>query len=187
MKRVIFYMFLIALVAFVRLIGCSPEKDPVNNTNELNEQMAEDKLTNRDVASFLVKSADARMMDAQEGWLATEKGSSMAVKRYGELMIKDQEELLSEIKKLAKKKNVALPPAISRKKERGRNNLADEADKDFDRKFIKMMTIDHERDVKLFRQATESKDADIRAFAKRYLPMIESHLEKIQTLKKARS
>lgn len=187
MKRVIFYMFLIVLVAFIRLIGCSPEKDAVNNTNELNDQMAEDKLTNRDVASFLVKLADARMMDSQEGWLAAEKGSSMEVKSYGKLMMKDQEELLSEIKKLAKKKNVALPPTIGHKKERGRNNLADEGDKDFDRKFIKMMTIDHERDVKLFRKATESKDADVRAFAKRYLPMIESHLEKIQAMAKPRS
>jgi putative membrane protein len=175
-------MSLAGIAAFGRFTGCSPEKDPVNNTNELNDQNAENKLTNRDVATFLVKSADARMMDAQEGWLAAEKGSSRAVKNYGKLMMQDQEKLLTAIRTLAKKKNVALPPAISHKKERGRNGLADESGNDFDKKFVKMMTIDHERDVKLFRKALASKDADVRAFAKKYLPMIESHLQKIQAM-----
>jgi len=178
----LFFISLAGIAVFSRLTGCSPEKDPVNNTNELNDQKAEDKVTNRDVANFLVKSADARMMDAQEGWLAAQKGSSAAVKSYGKLMMQDQEKLLTAIRTLAKKKNVTLPPGISHKKERGRDNLADESGEDFDKKFIKMMTIDHERDVKLFRKALDSKDADVRDFAKRYLPMIESHLDKIETI-----
>ena len=181
-ETVSFFISLAGIAAFCRLTGCSPEKDPVNNTNELNDQKAEDKLTNRDVANFLVKLADARMMDAQEGWLAAEKGSSPAVKNYGKLMIQDQEKLLKEIRTLAKKKNVTLPPAISHKKENGRNNLADESGIAFDRKFVRMMTIDHERDVKLFRKALDSRDADVRDFAKKYLPMIESHLQKIRAM-----
>jgi len=187
MKRLLFFIMLAAIAAFGRLVGCSPERDPVNNTNDLNEQLAEDKLTNRDVANLLVKLADARMTDAQEGWLAAEKGHSPAVQRYGKLMMKDQEKLLTELKKLARKKNVTLPPSISHKKERGRNNLADETGDDFDKKYIKMMTNDHERDIKLFRQAMSSKDADVRLFAEKYLPMIESHLEKIQALEKTGS
>jgi putative membrane protein len=182
MKRVIFYVLLAGIAGFSRVLSCSPEKDTVKNTNQINDQRAQDKLTSREVATFLVKSADARMMDAQEGALAIEKGGSTAVKSYGKLMIKDQEKILAEIKNLAAKKNVTLPPAISNKKERGRNNLADESGADFDKRFIKMMTNDHERDIKLFRKALDSKDADVRAFAQKYLPMIEGHLQKIQSI-----
>jgi putative membrane protein len=183
MKRFIFFVFLAAIAGLGRFIGCSPEKDPVNNTNDLNDQLAEDKLTNRDVADLLVKLADASMTDAQEGWLAVEKGSSRAVRNYGKLMMKDQGQLLLAIQKLAKKKNVTLPPAISHKKERGRKNLADETGRDFDAKYIKMMTTDQERDIKLFRKAMNSSDADVRVFAQKYLPMIELHLEQIQAIK----
>jgi len=185
MKRVIFFAILTSIAAFGRMIGCSPEKDPVNNTNELNDQLAVDKLTNRDVANLLVKLADGRMADAQEGWLASEQGSSSAVKTYGKLMMKDQEQLLTEIKKLAEKKNVTLPPAISRREKRGRDKLAVKTGSDFDKKFIQMMTDDHERDMKLFREAMTSKDEDVRIFAQKYLPMIASHLEKIQAIDKA--
>jgi putative membrane protein len=182
MKRLIFFAFLLAIVFFSRMTGCSPEKDPVNNTNDLNEQLAEDKLTNRDVANLLVKLADAHMTDAQEGSLAAEKGSTRAVKDYGKLMMKDQKKFLSELKKLAEMKNVTLPPAISHKNARGRNNLADKTGKDFDQKYIKMMTADHERDIKLLRKALSAKDADVRVFAQKHLLLVQSHLEKIHAI-----
>ena len=182
MKRIIFFVILATIASAGRFIGCSPEKDPVNNTNDLNEQLAEDKLTNRDVADLLVKLAEARMTDAQEGWLAVEKGNSHAIKSYGKLIVKDQETLLADLKKLAQKKNVTLPPAISRKNQRGRDRLANESGPDFDAKYIQTAINDHERDIKLFRKAMSSKDADIRAFAEKYFPMVESHLERIQAI-----
>jgi hypothetical protein len=43
-----------------------------------------------------------------------------------------------------------------------------------------MMIIDHERDVKLFEKATEYDDAEVSAFAKANLPIIQSHLDKIE-------
>jgi putative membrane protein len=132
------------------------------------------------VADFLVKSADARMMDAQEGKLAAEKGTTKAVRDYGKLMMKDQSTLLKKIKGLAAKRNITLPSGISDKKDDGREDLSEESGEDFDEKFIKMMTIDHERDVKLFEKATEYDDAEVSAFAKANLPIIQSHLDKIE-------
>ncbi len=46
-----------------------------------------------------------------------------------------------------------------------------------------MMTIDHKRDVKKFERATRSRDADVQVFATRYLPYVQSHLERIRGLK----
>lgn len=170
MKRLIFYVILIGIAGFSRLVGCSSEKDPVNNTNQINDQRAEDKTADRDVARFLVKSADSRLAEAQDGRLAVEKGASTAVRSYGRRMVRDQETLLAELKKLAAKKNVALPPGISNKKERGHDKLEDKSGSDFDKKFIQRMADGHERDIKLFRKALDSKDADVRAFAEKYLP-----------------
>ena len=156
--------------------------DPVKKANESNEAKEDNKLVSEDVADFLVKSADARMMDAREGKLATQKATSQALRDYGKLMMKDQAMLLEKIKALAAKKHVTLPADVSNKKAEGREDLAEESGKDFDKKFVKMITIDHERDVKMFQKAIEQDDEDVRAFAQKYLPLIQSHLDKINTI-----
>jgi putative membrane protein len=102
------------------------ETDPVKKANKVNDQKADNNIVDEDVADFLVKSADARMMDAQEGKLAAEKGTTKAIREYGKLMVKDQSALLRKIKSLASKRDIALPSGISNKKENGREDLAEE-------------------------------------------------------------
>lgn len=161
------------------------EKDPVKSANAKNDDKADKDLVDEDIAGFLVKTADARMMDSQEGKLAVDKGTRADVKEYGKLMIRDQATLLAEVKALAAKKNISLPAGISNKKEDGREDLSEKSGKDFDEKFIKMMIIDHERDIKLFRKAMDYDDKDVVDFAKKYLPMIEGHLARIKAIKDA--
>jgi putative membrane protein len=180
------------ILALFSMICCSTltvnaqEKDPVKSANAKNEEKADKALVNDDVAEFLVKTADARMMGSKEGQLAVEKGTQSSIKEYGNLMIRDQAVLMAEVKKLAIKKNISLPAGISDKKEDGREDLSEKSGQDFDEKFIKMMIIDHERDIKLFKKAIEYPDQVVAAFAKKYLPMIEEHLTRIKSIKAAR-
>lgn len=159
------------------------EQDAVKKANEVNNKNSDKGLLDEDVAEFLVKSADARMMDSQEGKLATQKGTTASIRKYGKWMMKDQSILLKEIKKLAAKRKIALPKSISDKKENGRENLAEKSGNDFDEKFIKMMIIDHERDIKLFEKAVEFDDIQVSAFARKYLPTIQAHLVKIKNIR----
>ena len=46
-----------------------------------------------------------------------------------------------------------------------------------------MIIADHERDLKLFKKAAQCNDPEVSAFAKRYLPLIQSDLEKIKKIK----
>lgn len=157
-------------------------KDPVREANAINESKEAGHIVDKDIAAFLVKSADARMMDAQEGKLATQKGTTKAVRDYGALMVKDQAMLLKKIKVLASGKKISLPPAIGGKKQEGKEDLMAKTGKEFDKKFIKMMKIDHERDVKLFKKATGYSDAAVAAFAVKYLPLIQAHLKKVNAM-----
>ncbi len=159
------------------------ETDPVKKAHSANEEKAENNVVDEDVAEFLVKSADARMMGSREGKLATKKGTTEAIRDYGQWMIKDQAILLKEIKRMAATRNITLPTNISEEKEEGREKLADKEGTDFDEKFVKMMTIDHERDVKLFEKALQFKDKGVSSFARKYLPTIQAHLNKIEAIK----
>lgn len=172
------------MVLFI-LSANAQEIDPVQRANVVNDNKAEKDVVDEDVADFLVKSADARIMNVQEGRIASVRGTTPEIRQYGKLMLKGQKALLQKIKKLASKRNITLPGGISDEKEEGREDLIEETGEDFDKKFIKMMIMDHERDVKLFKKATEFEDPEVSAFAKANLPLIESHLNKIKVIKEA--
>ncbi len=183
MKTIVFNSAILVLV-YSGFYTSAQQTDPVESATAVNESMAEENFIDEDVAEFLVNSADARMMGSREGKLAQQKGTTSSIRTYGLLMVTDQATLLEELNKIAAKLRITLPSGISEKKESGREALASKTGKDFDAKFIKMMVIDHERDIKLFQKAIECKDRDVRAFAQLYLPMIQSHLEKINAIKK---
>ena len=178
MKNNIKLVLFVLYISFY-LFACGQSKDAVKKANEVNEKKADANVVSENIAEFLVKSADARMMDLQEGELAFTKGSIKEVREYGALMIKDQAILLEEIKKIAGNKNITLPSSISDQKKKGRENLSEKEGKEFDEKFIKMMKIDHERDLKLFEKAKDFDDMETKLFANKYLPMIKSHLDKV--------
>ena len=134
------------------------------------------------VKEFITEMAEARLMDLEEGKIAQQKSTTKELKSYGTLMVNDQTEMLHEIKKLAARKNVSLPSALGPDKAEGLKALKEVHGKSFDKKFIKMMIVDHKRDVKKFEQATQSRDADVQVFATRYLPYVQSHLQRIRSL-----
>ena len=158
--------------------------DPVRQATQTNEKKSDKGIIDEQTAEFLVKSADARMMDKLEGSMAAKKGTTAAVREYGMQMVKDQSTLLAKIKQLAASKNITLPSGISKKKQDGKEQLSKKTEEAFDRKFISMMKIDHERDIKIFTEATRSKDKAVSNFAMKYLPLIQSHLDKVKALDK---
>jgi len=134
---------------------------------------------------FIKEMVQARMMDLEEGKIAAQRSTAKNVKEYGSLMVDDQNKMLDDLKKIAALKNVSLDKSLASDKSKALKDLKETHGKSFDKKFIKMMTIDHKRDVKKFREATRYHDADVQVFATKYLPVVESHLDKITALKKS--
>jgi putative membrane protein len=136
------------------------------------------------VTKFLTEAADARLMDSEEGKLARERGTTEEIRSYGRWMMRDQSKLLQEIKYLSKEKGIKLSGKLSEEKAKGLEDLRREQGSAFDKKFAKMICLDHKRDVKKFKKATKFEDADVKKFAVQYLPTIESHLERIKEIEK---
>lgn len=136
----------------------------------------------RDDRSFLLETADARMMDWAEGNLAAERGSNEKYRVYGRRMMRDQDKLMKELKSLAERKKLVLPDEISEDKQEGLSSLKKVSGETFDRRFRRMIIKDHKRDIRLFKKASESTDAEIREFAKQHLSLLELHLEQARAL-----
>lgn len=154
----------------------------------LGNKAAENELASIDktdaIVEFLVEASEARLMDMEEGKIAQQRATFRALKDYGTLMVKDQAAMLSDLKSIAAAKKIKISSDLGEKKADGLSDLKEVHGKEFDSKFIKMMTIDHKRDLKMFDRALSSTDPDIQVFATKYSPMVKSHLNKIQSIKK---
>src|SRR5688572_1911241 len=87
------------------------------------------------VKEFITEMAEARLMDLEEGKIAQQKSTTKDLKSYGTLMVKDQTEMLREIKKLAALKNIELPEELGPDKVGGLRDLKEVHGESFDKKF----------------------------------------------------
>lgn len=87
------------------------------------------------------------------------------------------------MKALAKSKGIALPIAIDTKEQKVKDDLSAKSGADFDKAYVSNMIDDHKEDIKEFEDASKNcKDAYLKAFAVKTLPVLKMHLNAIQKI-----
>jgi putative membrane protein len=134
-----------------------------------------------EVTSFLHEAAMGGMAEVELGKLAQSHAANAKVKQFGKRMVTDHGKANAELKRLAAKKGVELPKGIGSEHQAMRNQLAELHGAEFDKAYIDDMKTDHAKDIDAFKQAAESSpDKDVRAFAKKTLPTLESHARQVE-------
>jgi putative membrane protein len=134
-------------------------------------------------AKFVKEAADGGMAEVELGKLAADKGSSGAVKQFGQRMVDDHGKANEQLKQLALQKNVDLPQETSAKHKAIMLRLEKLSGSDFDKAYVAEMLKDHKEDVAAFqRESRSAKDPDIKSFAAQTLPTLQEHLKQVQGL-----
>jgi putative membrane protein len=145
---------------------------------------AQDKVSDKDRA-FLTRAAQANMAEVETGKLAQEKSMNGEIKKFGQKMAEDHGKTLKELQSLAKKKGETLPASIDEPHQAQATALSRASGKEFDLMYVKEAGVaDHKAAQQLFEDGTKSKDADIKAFAKKVLPDIQHHLQMAESMSK---
>ncbi|HEV2095154.1 MAG TPA: DUF4142 domain-containing protein [Chthoniobacterales bacterium] len=119
---------------------------------------------------FVSKAAFGGMMEVEMGQAAEKQGKSEAVKNIGRTMVADHTKANKELMSIAKKKGLDIGKPTSMPSFGG------------DKQYLAQMVSDHQEDVKLFEQeAKNGKDAELKAFAGKTLPVIQHHLAMLKT------
>lgn len=127
---------------------------------------------------FMMKAAQGGMAEVELGNLAKDHASSDAVKTFGQHMVDDHTKANDELKALAGRKNVTLPTEVDAKDKATMNRLSKLKGAAFDRAYMRDMVADHKKDVAEFqREANNGKDSDVKAWAAKTLPTLQSHLK----------
>ncbi len=131
--------------------------------------------------TFVMKAAQGGLAEVELGKLATDKGQSDDVKKFGQKMVDDHTKANDQLKSVAQQKNIALPTEPSSKDKAFKDKLSNLSGAQFDKMYMQHMVMDHKKDVAEFqKEANSGKDQDLKNFAQQTLPTLQEHLKMAQ-------
>ena len=195
-----FTLWCVATFALIYTVGCNsgestsnsgPDKSSLRNTPEPtrsvqandNSAMTATSGTNSQ-NNFWMAAASGGMAEVELGRMAATKAQNAEVKQFGEMMVAEHTKSNDELKSLAVKKSVSLPPAPDAAHQATMTRMQGLNGAEFDKAYVEAMVADHEATVQLFEsEAARSADAEARAFAEKTLPNLRRHLEMIRDIR----
>ena len=179
---------LIVPVAFVLASACNNagNKDSEKVAEQNNEQKADrskpmEKI--EDDSKFVVKATSGVTMETELGRYAAKNAVSAHVKLFGETMLKDHSKDKESLAKLASDKKITIPAQTGEDFQKHINEITSKKGSDFDKAYISFMVGDHKDDIDEFeKEAKDGKDADIKAFAAKGVPVLKHHLDMAKSL-----
>ncbi|MBE5319461.1 DUF4142 domain-containing protein [Pedobacter sp. MR2016-19] len=188
MKKLMYVMAISAL-AFQACNGGN--KDAKENADSLNRT----KDTTSNVAAtggIAVEEADAKfttqaavggMAEVELGKMALEKSSNPQVKEFATMMVKDHGMANTELMAIAKQKNITLPSTVDDEHKKKMEDLSKKTGADFDKAYVSAMVDGHKSTLKLMEdESRDGKDADLKSFATKTAPIVQSHLVMINKI-----
>jgi putative membrane protein len=188
MKKLMYVMAISAL-AFQACNGGN--KDAKESADSLN--MAKDTTTNAAAtggiaveeadSKFTTQAAVGGMAEVELGKLALEKSSNPQVKEFATMMVKDHGMANTELMAIAQQKNITLPSTVDEEHKKKMDDLSKKTGADFDKAYVDAMVGGHKSTLKLMEdESRDGKDADLKAFATKTAPIVQSHLVMINKI-----
>jgi len=177
---------MLSLGAFTLTVQSCNKKEPAD-TEEVAEEQNDAKFDNDSTgvendskemdSEFLMKVAEVDQKEIALGQLA-QKSANADVKALGTMMVDGHTKTTAEVKALATAKNISLPAGttedVAKKVDEFNKKKADEFNKDYADKMVE----GHEETIEKFEKyVADGKDAEIKAWAEKTLPVLRLHLQ----------
>lgn len=182
------YLFMIALGVYA-LQGCGGSKtasatdSAVTTKDSSSTTMAKDNSKGNADTAFATKAANGGMAEVALGKLAQQKGMNARVKDFGAMMVTDHSKANDELMAIAKSKNIMLPTTVDADHQKKMEDLSKMSGKDFDKAYVDAMIDGHKKTLDLMQdEAKNGKDADLKAFAAKTAPVVQTHLDAINKI-----
>ena len=135
--------------------------------------------------TFINAAAVGGLMEVEAANAAVTLSKNSAVKQFAMQMLKDHGKANQELAVVASELGLSVPKSLPDMEKMHIADLKTLGDKKFDEQYITMMLGDHAKTIKLFTEATTLNNPSLKDFAKRTLPVIESHYTKAVAIGKS--
>lgn len=136
---------------------------------------------------FVKEAAVSDMFEIQSSQLAQTKAADAGVKSFASQMVTDHTATSTDLKGLVSggKVKAEIPAAMDSSHKSQLDKLQKLNGKDFDKQYVSDQVSAHKTAVSLFERYSKGGDnADLKAFATKYLPKLQGHLKMAQDLNK---
>jgi putative membrane protein len=130
--------------------------------------------------TFASKASISGVAEVALGKMAASKGTDSKIKDFGKMMVMDHGKANAELMSIAKTKNIMLPAALDTEHQAKSDSLSKLTGKDFDKGYVQVMIEGHKKTLALMQtEASNGKDAELKAFAAKTAPIVQMHLTEI--------
>jgi putative membrane protein len=132
---------------------------------------------------FVRAAAQGGLAEVELGKLATEKGLSEEVKKFGQRMAEDHSKTGDQLKEIASQMGIVVPQQLSSRDKMTRDRLAKLSGEQFDKAYIASTVKDQTQCVADFQRESQSgADSVVKDFAAKTLPTLEEHLRQAKEM-----
>jgi putative membrane protein len=161
-----------ALAITVIMAGACDDDDDNNSTS----------LDQKD-QDFVIKASEANLAEIELGELASTKSTTPSVKAFGEMMVAEHQVALDELDSIAGRKNASMMRELNAEHQEVKATLTGLVGYSFDSAYMHSQVMDHEKTIALFEtQSSNGIDPDVTAYATKYLPHIQMHHHKADSI-----
>jgi len=134
-------------------------------------------------STFAMKAAVGGMAEVAMGKMAAGKTKNAQIKDFANMMVMDHGKANDELMGIAKKKNMTLPSGPDAAHQAKMDSLSKLSGTDFDKAYVAAMVDGHQKTLALMnKEAQNGKDADLKGFAAKTAPVVQHHLDKINSI-----
>jgi putative membrane protein len=135
---------------------------------------------------FIMVAHSSTMLEIEASRLALQSASNQAVKDYAQMMIDHHTMSGQEMKQMLSTKGVTIPESAMLDRYRSKLEMLQGLQgADFDKAYMRIMVDAHEEDLDEYEdETTDARDADIRAFTVKMMPILRTHYTKAREIRK---
>jgi putative membrane protein len=133
-------------------------------------------------AAFVREAGSAGLAEVRMGALAQQNSQDQSVKDFGQRLVTDHSKANEKLAGIAAEKGLQMPTTMSATDETMIEHLSSLNGTQFDSACKQDAIEAHEKAIRLFKAAHNSKDSQMRAFADETLPTLQEHLRMARAL-----
>jgi len=131
----------------------------------------------KDDKEFMMSAAHSDQNEIQQSKMALAKGVTGPAKEMANKMIADHTKSTADLKKIAAKKGITLPADMDAEHKAMKPAMEKLAGQQFEQKYVAQMVTDHQKTANtMMAHEKMTKDADVKAFIGKTLPVVQQHL-----------
>ena len=164
-------------------MGTVPDRRPVVQDNGAAMPSGPAKVDDK---KFVKDAGISGLIEVELGKLAADKGSSDAVKQFGQRVVETQTKTNEQLKDVAAKAGYSVLESLDTKHHARVDKLAKLSGAEFDKAYIKDQVKENQTDVRAFQEESEGgTNAVVKAFAANTLPTLQAQLAMAKDLRKS--